>query len=68
MQHSQIKADLDRLFSELSKKLEAYHDAVRKDDIFEVKRKIRHQIRELEKNIEQLKNSQNYEQSNGHQK
>jgi len=49
------EVSLDYLFDELCKKLQEYEESLKRDKIFEIRRNILREIRELEKQIALLK-------------
>ena len=51
------KAEIENLTIVLEEKMRYYNDCVKKDEVFEVRKAIRVQIREIQRQIEELQGS-----------
>jgi len=57
MKPAEKQAAIDRLLDELTRKIKEYNDCLRRDEIFEVKKKLRVRLKEIQGEIEQLKST-----------
>ena len=57
MKPAEKQAAIDRLLDELTRKINEYNDCLRRDEIFEVKKKLRVRLKEIQGEIEQLKST-----------
>jgi len=57
MKPAEKQAAIDRLLDELTRKIKEYNDCLRRDEIFEVKKKLRVRLKEIQVEIEQLKST-----------
>lgn len=53
------KSALDSLTTVLAEKIDYYNECLKNDELFEVRKTLRLQIREIEKQIEELKDAKN---------
>jgi len=57
MKPAEKQAAIDRLLDELTRKIQEYNDCLRRDEIFEVKKKLRVRLKEIQGEIEQLRST-----------
>jgi len=57
MKPAEKQAAIDRLLDELTRKIKEYNDCLCRDEIFEVKKKLRVRLKEIQGEIEQLKST-----------
>jgi len=57
MKPAEKQAAIDRLLDELTRKIKEYNDCLRRDEIFEVKKKLRVRLKEIQGEIEQLRST-----------
>ncbi len=55
MKSAEKQAAIDRLLDELTNKIKEYNDCLRRDEVFEVKKKLRLRLKEIQSEIEALK-------------
>ena len=53
------RSAIDSLSTVLAEKIEYYNECLKKDEFFEVRKALRVQIREIERQIKELKDSMN---------